>query len=234
VLKAGQRQFRVDLDGERPPVTAPHTRLPRFGGRTAKTFSVEAVTKVSDQLEHAPLCEVADLDNLLGFKGNYMLFPLFESNVLTDFMMEPYVDRATGALVDPADPAGWSLDEFSQYVCCLKGRLSEEDFARIRPDLQQQYETLLTSPRRNGDVLVVPTNSLFIEALPATHTLIEKYKQGHRLEDLKKAQADVREKELGNVLRAARLLAGQREDPHVDRRVVIEGGNGVVVPTDDH
>ena len=29
--------------------------------------------------------EVADLDDLLGFKGNSMMFPLRKSNVLTDF-----------------------------------------------------------------------------------------------------------------------------------------------------
>ena len=60
---------------------------------------------------------VADIDNLLGDKGNYMIFPLNESNLLTDFMMDPFVDRATGQLVDPSDPINWSIDEFSEYVC---------------------------------------------------------------------------------------------------------------------
>jgi hypothetical protein len=44
------------------------------------------------EIQEKMLAEIADLDSLLGFKGNYMIFPLLNSNVLTDFMMAPYVD----------------------------------------------------------------------------------------------------------------------------------------------
>lgn len=230
VIKKSQRRFHLDLSSVVAPIGPPHMALARFGGRDARAYPVECVTKVDDQLEYRPLCEMADLDTLLGFKGNYMMFPLLESNALTDYMMEPYVDRATGQLLDPSDPSGWSLDEFSDYVCCLKDQLTADEFATIKPQLAQQYQALLTAPARQDDVLVVPTNSLFIEIMPSANSAIEAYKRGHRMEDLKSVQAQVREKELANVLRASRLLAGDREDPHVDRRVVIEGGtNGVVV-----
>ena len=46
----------------------------------------------------ASLAEVAELDTLLGFKGNYMIFPMRNSNVLTDFMMAPYVDSESDKL----------------------------------------------------------------------------------------------------------------------------------------
>lgn len=49
--------------------------------------------KLDTNFEFQTLEQVADLDNLLGFKGNYMVFPLNESNALTDFMMTPYPRR---------------------------------------------------------------------------------------------------------------------------------------------
>ncbi|HEY1341678.1 MAG TPA: hypothetical protein VGF59_29405, partial [Bryobacteraceae bacterium] len=230
-LKKENRRIKINFDAAVPGGLRAHEALPRFGARQAKVFPAEVFCRIPDQLEYLPLCEVADLDNLLGFKGNYMLFPLFESNPLTDFMMEPYVDRATGELVDPSDPAGWSLDEFAEYVCCLKKALTADEFAQILPVLQEQYRALLTSPRRNDDVLVAPTNSLFIEALPAEHSLIEKFKRDHRMIDVKTAQAATREKELENIRLAARLLSDEREDPNIDHRVLIQGAvPGVVVP----
>jgi hypothetical protein len=51
--------------------------------------------------------------------------------------------------------------------------------------------------------------------------------------DVKKAQAEAREKELDNVRRAAKILAGERGDPHVDKKILIEGGANFVVPTGD-
>jgi len=173
------------------------------------------------------------VSRLLGFIGNLAIFPLFESNPLTDFMMDPYVDRATGQLVDPSDPLNWSLDEFSQYVCCLKKKLTDEEFEKLRPELEKLYQIILSNPQRDDDVLIVPTNSLFIEALPAEHTLLERFKLDHRMIDVKKAQAETREKELDNVRMAARILSGERGDPHVDRKILIEGGASFVVPAGD-
>ena len=228
------RGFRVDFDHPLlMAMAAPHESLPRFGGNSAKAFPVESVTKFTTQLNYKPLSQVADLDNLLGFKGNYAIFPLLESNALTDFMMDPYVDRATGQIVDPSDPVNWSLDEFSEYVCCLKKKLSADEFQTLLPQLQSLYQTILTDPTRDDDVLVVPTNSLFIEALPATHTLLEKFKLDHRMIDVKKAQAETRGQELDNVRRAARILSGERGDPHVDKKILIEGGSNFVIPAGD-
>ncbi|MDQ3902797.1 MAG: hypothetical protein M3247_03960 [Thermoproteota archaeon] len=224
-FKKQQQQYRIAFEAplRSTLITQPHNMLERFGGRNATTFPVEVSCQIQDEFSFEPLSEVADLDNLLGFKGNYMIFPLFESNPLTDYMMEPYVDRATQELVDPSDPSGWSLDEFSEYVCCLKSQLSKNEFRRLKPILKDQYQKLLTAPRRSDDVLVVPTNSLFIECLPAKHSLIEQFKRDHRMMDVKKVQGEVREKELENIRRAAKVLAGERDDPHIDKKVLIEG-----------
>jgi hypothetical protein len=64
-----------------------------------------------DDIGSQTLEEVADLDNLLGFKGNYMMFPLKKSNVLTDFMMIPYLDPVFG-LRDPDALGNWILTDF--------------------------------------------------------------------------------------------------------------------------
>lgn len=79
-----------------------------------------------------PLVEVADLDTLLGFKGNYMIFPLMEHNALTVFKAAPYIHSAFGAM-DPDEMANVSLDQYSQYICCLHDKLSQADFDAIKP-----------------------------------------------------------------------------------------------------
>ena len=228
--------FRVDFGNAMTNTMAPaHLSLARFGGRDARIYPYESVTKFTDNIQFRPLSQVADLDHLLGFKGNYMIFPLNESNLLTDFMMDPYIDRATGQLVDPSDPVNWSIDEFTQYVCCLEEKLTSDEFQKLLPLLRETYQIILTNPLRNDDVLVVPTNSLFIAALPDSHTLLEQFKLYHRMVDAMKAAGEARGAEVENLRRTARLLAGEREDPNIDQRVLIQGDvPGVVVPPPIH
>ncbi|MBX3085688.1 MAG: hypothetical protein KF716_28885 [Anaerolineae bacterium] len=224
-LNKQHREFRIDFDHPLSVTNVqPHTMLSRFGGRPAKTYKVQVSSTFSDQLEYKPLCEVADLDNLLGFKGNYMVFPLLESNPLTDYMMEPYIDRATGELVDPSDPAGYSLDEFTKYVCCLKDQLTADEFESLRPTLKEQFQAILTNARRNDDVLVVPSESLFIEICQSGGNLLEPYKRDQRFHDVRKVQAEVRKLEMENIRYAARLLSDEYEDPEIEKKIVVEGG----------
>jgi hypothetical protein len=180
-------------------------------------------------IEVEPLEQVADLDNLLGFKGNYMMFPLKKGNVLTDFMMMPYLDPIAG-LRDP-DPLGdWTLTDFVEYVCCLRRKLPKAQFDNLRPALEEVYRHLVNAPGGDGEEIIVPTNSLFIEALPGVHPILEDFKLFHRVMDVKKVQAEVRGVEFENLRAAARLLAGEREDPTIEKKVVIEGGSSVIVP----
>ncbi|MGH2397549.1 MAG: hypothetical protein ACRDFW_11305, partial [bacterium] len=196
--------------------SVPHKRLPLSGRVPVNFYRFEGVTEIKPDVRFTTLAQVADLDNLLGFKGNYMIFPLKESNALTDYMMAPYVVAGFNELVDPDDLGNWTLDEFARYVCCLKEHLSAEQFEEIKGQLIEQYERLLTEPRRNGDVIIVPTNSLFIEALPAAHSLIEEFKARHRVVDVKKVQGEVREMELENIRAAARILGKELGDPDIE------------------
>ncbi|CAN5236585.1 hypothetical protein BH23BAC1_BH23BAC1_36680 [soil metagenome] len=182
-------------------------------------------------IKHKDLVEVADLDTLLGFKGNYMIFPLKEHNPLTELMAEPYIDEAFGAM-DPDELSNISLEDFSKYVCCLHDEYPEQ-FAELEPVLKEWLGKLLSDPLRNGDEIIVPTGSMFIEMLPSDKTLLEDFKLKHREWDVFKVQAEVRKMELENIRYAARLLNSEREDPDIERQIVVHGKNGVHIDVDD-
>jgi hypothetical protein len=193
-----------------------------------KAFMIGTLKPIT---EFKPLVEVADLDNLLGFKGNYMIFPMKQHNALTEFMAAPYVDSAFGAM-DPDELSNVNLNDYGRYVCCLHEKLPPDEFEALKPQLKKWLELLLADPLRNGDEVIVPANSLFIEILPGTHPLLENFKLRHRELDVYKVQADVRKAELENLRLAARLLNEEREDPDIDKKVVIEGSAAVVVDPD--
>jgi hypothetical protein len=235
VLEAAAKQF-VFRQRMRPVTRAlagvANRRLETVDNRVATdVYATEIVTTLNPELQFAPLVEVADLDSFLGFKGNYMIFPLRESNALTDYMMHPYVLAGLDELVDPDDSTNWTLEDFAKYVLHLKEVLSPDEFEQIREQLTEQYQQILTNPRPNGDEITVSTDSLFVELMPSAHSSIENYKRESRKLDVKKQQAEVRRMELESVRYAARLLAGEHEDPDIERKIVVEGvTQDVIVP----
>jgi hypothetical protein len=180
------------------------------------------------------LAEIADLDRPLGFKGNYMMFPLKQSNALTDFMMLPYLDSALG-LRDPDDLGSWTPEDFARYARCVLKKLREElspaDLALLENELREQYRRIVSNPRMARDEVIVPTRSLYIEALPGAHPLLEDFKLAHRLIDVKRAQGETRRIELENLRYAARILGEQLDDPEIDKKIIIEGAAEPVVET---
>lgn len=185
-----------------------------------------------NNLEFDSLGDIADLDNPLGFKGNYMMFPLKQGNALTDFMMTPYYDPFTG-MRDPDQLGNWTLHDFAEYVCCLREHAAEpQHFERYLPGLIETYRRL-KERHDDGSELVVPTGSLYIEALPGAHPILEDFKLAHRATDVKKAQAEVRLGELENLRMAARIQANEYEDPRVDKKIIIEGLPGVSIDPDN-
>jgi hypothetical protein len=197
----------------------------REPGKTKHTAWLHG--KITRNMDGAPavtykqLVEVADLDTVLGFKGNYMIFPLKEHNALTEFMAAPYVDEAFGAM-DPDELSNVNLEEFSKYVCCLHDE-SPEKYEELKPVLRAWLERLLADPLRNGDEIVIPTGSMFIELLPSDRSLLEDFKLKHREWDVFKVQAEVRRLELENVRYAARLLNAEMEDPDIEKKIVFSG-----------
>jgi hypothetical protein len=178
------------------------------------------------------LVEIADLDKPLGYKGNYMIFPLKTCLYLTDFMMREFFDDYFGVR-DPDLAANFTVEELLQYTEVLMRDETVTLNDEQREALQRMVMTKLRQPRRDSDLVVVPTGELYMEALLGEHALLEKFKLNHRFFDMAKARAEWREAELENLRRAARLLQEEPnlEDPDVDKRIVVEGTSDVHVDT---
>ena len=181
---------------------------------------------MGDQVvETVPLNEVADIDDLIGFRANYMIFPMRETNAITDFMMEPYVERAAGGfgITDPDEMGNMSLDDFSDYVCCLRKKLDQDAFKKLVPELTAQLKKLLQSPLRDDEEIVVPMDATYIEALPGARPILEDFKLLHRQIDAADAQEDLRLKKMEKIRYAQRLLSGRTDDPTADARYEFAG-----------
>jgi len=172
------------------------------------------------------LVEIADLDNPLGYKGNYIIFPLKKPCHLTTFMLQEYVDQDFGVR-DPDKLGEFPLHEVSRYVGQIWQRQDVSDGLRDR--IREHLTSMLGSPRVTSDDVIVPTGQLFIEALPGRHPLLEDFKLRHRMEDVRKVQAEVRHAEMENLRLAARLVAGERENPQTEKRIVLDKSAQVVV-----
>jgi hypothetical protein len=176
-------------------------------------------------LEKKKLVEVADLENVLAYKGNYMVFALKENNYITLHMMQDYVDVGeTLGLRDPDELGNYSLEELKQLAECVQ-RTDSQLFEDCREEFKQALVERLSSHTDDDDLVIVPTNSLYIECLVGTHPLLEDFKLIHRALDVKKVQAEVRHAELDNVRLAGRALKGNFEDPDIEKKVVIEKGS---------
>jgi hypothetical protein len=106
-------------------------------------------------------------------------------------------------------------------------------YKKAEPQFKQAIIDRLMSVRKESDMVIVPTSSLFIEALVGTHPLLEDFKLIHRALDVKKVQAEVRHAELENVRLASRVLKGKDGDPDVEKKIVIEGATGTVAVQPD-
>jgi hypothetical protein len=172
------------------------------------------------------LVEIADLDHPLGYKGNYIIFPLKICTHLTNFMMREFFDDYFGVR-DPDDAGNYTMDEMLALYNDPDIKLTQEQ----RTTLENMMRTWLQTPRRDSDIVVVPTGELFIEALLGKHSLLEDFKMVHRGYDVAKVRAEVRQTELENLRRAARLLQADPnlEDPDIDKHIVVEGNAPVQI-----
>jgi hypothetical protein len=176
------------------------------------------------------LVEVANLDKVLGYKGNYAIFALNENNLITLHMMQDYLEVSDEVkLRDPDDISNYSVEDLQRLAECMY-RKNPDEFHKNQDRFKQLIVERLMSGRPEDDRVIVPTTSLYIEALVGTHPLLEDFKLIHRALDVKKVQAEVRHAELENIRLAARALEGEREDPDIEKKIVIEGGIAAVIP----
>jgi hypothetical protein len=178
------------------------------------------------------LVDVADLDTVLGYKGNYTIFALKENNYITLHMMQDYIELGDGlGLRDPDGFADYTLEDIQELAQCVY-RSDPDLVKKHSDDFKQLVIDRLTDSRKESDEVVVPTSSLYIEALVGTHPLLEDFKLIHRALDVKKVQAEVRHAELENVRLAARALKGELEDPDIEKKVVVASSDDLVIDTD--
>jgi len=194
------------------------------GVATIRMPAVEVVQK--------KLVEVADLDTVLGYVGNYTIFALKENNLLTLCMMQDYLEVGDQLWVrDPDELADYTVADLEQLASCLHEH-DKDLYDEHREGLKKLLVERLESARTDDDLVVVPTASLYVEALVGTHPLLEDFKLLHRALDVKKVQAEVRHAELENVRLTSRVLKGKDEDPDIEKKIIVEtnGANVTVSP----
>lgn len=187
------------------------------------------------------LVEIADIDNPLGFKGNYIIFPLKETCYLTTYLLHEFLDDTYG-LKDPDIFATWkamgSIDAVAASVAAQLKTLQQGS-----PEWQtlvDEFAQFVNETQGQEDQIIIPTGQLFIEALPGSHPLLEDFKLVHRAEDVRKVKAEVRHAELENLRLASRLVAAHKDskhlnllsDPDIEKKVLIDGKAAAVTVTD--
>ena len=230
-----QRYFRlynkkvicVEVDkGGHVGVQRPDSAASVTSGRLVVDFNIPAPAMAGGGVEYVhDLVEIADLDNPLGYKGNYIIFPLNDQCYLPMFMLSGFINNYLGAL-DPDGSDDFNLEGFEEQWAATP--------ATQRGALAKKLQAYITEVRRTTDEIIIPTGQLFVEALPGAHPLLEDFKLLHRAEDVRKVKAEVRHAELENLRLAARLVNGQDkpgllEDPDIEKKVIIEGKPGGLV-----
>ena len=209
-----------------PAVFSPATDLAAIDTKWVHATSGLGVDKPplseADRIKTVPLSRVAKVFEPIGCVANYLVFPMYEANPITEFMMEPYVTLAEGeyGLSDPDPTGNMTLDEFADYVCCLRKHYEEQDraneFEKLKPELRETLKKLLQRSRRDEDIVIPCEDGLYIEALPGAHSVMEQFKHLHRIIDVKSALGDLRHKEIDNARRAELVLRGDLEDPDIE------------------
>lgn len=206
--------------------TSPSTKtmIPNIKGKKVANVAVSWGPTINTT--EVEMVEIADLDNPLGYKGNYIVFPLKKPTFLTTFMMNEFIDDYFGVR-DPDEFGNYTVEELEDYIACVKQH-EDTNPAEIE-ELETVLEQRLSEDRPTTDEVIVPTGQLFIEALPGSHALLEDFKLLHRLEDVRKVKAEVRHAEMENLRLAARLAKGEHEDPEIEKRILVDKGVSVVV-----
>lgn len=195
--------------------------------RTGNTYVLEFTPPTPPaSLEDLPkrkLGDIADLDRPLGFRGNYVIFPLRTCSQLTDVMLHAYFDDYFGTR-DPAHGLPFTGQELLEYAREVwndpEVGLTDAEKARLA---ERIVEALLRFPEAAQEV-VLPTGKLFMEALKGDQTLLEPFKLAHRGLDVLKVEEEVRAARVDTLRRAARIVGDQLDlDPaEVEKFVVVK------------
>src|SRR5690606_17348179 len=188
-----------------------------------------------DDLPKKRLIEIADVDRPLGFKGNYVIFPLKKSSLLTDYMTVGYLDGYFGVR-DPALDASYSASDLLEYA---KSVWNDPVVALTDEERNRLAALILRAGMRNPGYeseVVLPTGQIFMEAIKGDQALLEDFKLAHRGMDVLKVEEEVRQARIDNIRRAQRigLAEPELEDPEIERVTVVRGASaGIVIDPDE-
>jgi hypothetical protein len=151
---------------------------------------------------------------------------------MTWYLIHNYIDfDASGAFLSDPDPtADMDPATLETAMAGIKAK-APETFAANEDKFVDVMVQLLSN--ETEQMVIVPSDQLYIEALPGTHPILEDFKLIHRALDVKKVQAEVRRAELENLRLAARLASGEYGDPDVEKKIVVESGMPVTVNPGD-
>jgi len=215
---AGQLHYRLVPDPDAvaiPPLWEPPAR-------------VEATMEITNVDATVPLAEIADLDRPLGYRGNYMVFAMRTHNTLTRFLSVPYAD-SRARVRDPDDLANFTISALDAYVACLQAHLADDELENLRPQISALYAAVLARPYPDEEEIVLPSRSLFLEALPGTAPVLEDFQLQHRAIDAARVAAEARLKDLEALRLIARIQAGDLSDPDIQTMIVAPTGTPIVV-----
>lgn len=183
-----------------------------------------------EEIPKRKLGDIADLDRPLGFRGNYVIFPLRTCSQLTDVMLHAFFDDYFGTR-DPAYGRPYTGQELLEYAREVwndpEVGLTDAEKARLADAI---VEAMLRFPDAVQEV-VLPTGKLFMEALKGDQTLLEPFKLAHRGLDVLKVEEEVRAARVETLRRAARIAGDQLDlDPaEVEKFVVVKSEASPVI-----
>jgi hypothetical protein len=171
------------------------------------------------------LAEIADIDNPIGYKGNYIVFPMIGDCPFAHHLVWDFIDTNYG-VNDPAEQP-FDPEEFDTRWRAAAGNIN------LRTQLQQELKNYIDQILEGTDEIVVPTGQLFIEALPGSHPLLENFKLAHREKDVELVMAKIEHDRLENLRLATRVVQGQSdarllEDPDIEKKIVVAGKASVI------
>jgi len=179
---------------------------------------------ISDDTPKKSLHQVADLDKLLGFKGNYGIFPLRETNAVTDFMAQDFRDDYFGI----KDPDGSDkIPTNTEAYEIAKEMWNKAEDQEAKDKVIKWMQGVLENPV--SDEIVIPSGELFVEALPGAHPLLEDFKLQHRAIDLEQARQALTHDRIDTLRRVKRIMDGDLSDPDVDKIIQVTGAENVNV-----
>ena len=137
--------------------------------------------------------------------------------------MKDYVNEFLG-LADPDEHGNYKIEELRKAYKLIE---NNDRFKELAEQIKELITAKLADPQMKDELVIVPTGQLFIEALPGKHALLEDFKLKHRTMDVLKVKEEIREAQIENLRKSARILAKDYEDADIDKIIKVDDINDI-------